>query len=101
MELFSRKFVKIVWIKVSEVSLQPLLDKSLSDIFEPEIRFMGHITIARVKQLTNTNSFLKLIDSTPINNVTFLVEEFYLKESILTNEGPIYKDIKRYKLETC
>ena len=45
---------------------------------------MGHITIARVKKLTDKNSLLKLIDAIKVNKVTFLVEEFYLKQSILT-----------------
>ena len=97
--VFSRQFIKIFWIKVSEVFLQQLVDKCLSDIFEPENRFMGHITIARVKKLTDKNSLLKLIDTIKVNKVTFLVEEFYLRQSILTKQGPIYKNIKRYKLE--
>jgi len=97
--VFSRQFIKIVWIKVSEIFLQQLVDKCLLDIFEPENRFMGHITIARVKKHTDKNSLLKLIDTIKVNKVTFLVEEFYLRQSILTKQGPIYKNIKRYKLE--
>ena len=34
--VFSKKFVKIVWVKVSNVSLQKLIDNSLTDIFEKE-----------------------------------------------------------------
>ena len=97
--VFSRQFIKIVWIKVSEVLLQQSIDKYLSDIFEPENRFMGHITIARVKKLTDKYSLLKLIDSTTVNEVSFLVKEFDLIQSILTKQGPTYKNIERYKLE--
>ena len=96
--VFSKKFVKIVWVKVSNVSLQKLIDNSLADIFEKEWRFMGHITIARVKNLKNKSSFLKLINKTNVNKVSFMVTEFYLKESILRNEGPVYKVISRYKM---
>ena len=63
---------------------------------KPERRFMGHVTIARVKKLKDKDTFLKLINSTKINMITFIVREFYLKESILTKEGPIYKIIRKY-----
>ena len=98
--VFSQKFIKIIWVKVSDVPLQPLVDNCLSDIFEPENRFMGHITIARVKSLADKNSFLRLIDKTRVNEISFIVRDFYLKESILTKDGPIYKDIDRYKLSS-
>ena len=96
--VFSQKFIKIIWVKVSQVPLQTLVDNSLNDIFELENRFMGHITIARVKSLADKDSFLQLINTTKINEVSFMVRNFYLKESILTPDGPIYKDIDRYKL---
>ena len=98
--VFSQKFIKIIWVKVSGVPLQPLVDNSLNGFFELENRFMGHITIARVKSLADKNSFLQLINKTKINEISFMVRDFYLKESILTKDGPIYKDINRYKLSS-
>ena len=98
--VFSQKFIKIIWVKVSDVPLQPLVDNCLNDIFKLENRFMGHITIARVKSLADKNSFLQLISKTRVNEISFVVRDFYLKESILTKDGPIYKDIDRYKLSS-
>ena len=94
--VFSQEIIKIVWVKVSTVPLQQLIDNCLNDIFKPERRFMGHVTIARVKKLKDKDTFLKLINSTNINMITLIVREFYLKESILTKEGPIYKVINKY-----
>ena len=94
--VFSQEIIKIVWVKVSTVPLQQLIDNCLNDIFKPERRFMGHVTIARVKKLKDKDAFLKLINSTKINMITFIVREFHLKESILTKEGPIYKVINKY-----
>ena len=98
--VFSQQFIKMVWVKVSTVPLQSLIDNYLKDIFEPEHRFMGHITIARVKKIEDKQSFLKLINVTTINKIIFTVREFYLKESILTNKGPIYKVIDKYYLKS-
>ena len=72
--VFSKKFVKIVWVKVSNVPLQQLIDNSLADIFEKEWRFMGHITIARIKNLKNKNSFLELINKTKVNKIVFIIK---------------------------
>ena len=98
--VFSQKFIKIIWMKVSSVPLQPLVDNCLKDIFKLENRFMGHITIARVRSLADKKSFLQLINATTVNKVPFMVKDVYLKESILTPDGPVYKDIVRYKLSS-
>ena len=98
--VFSQQFIKMVWVKVSTVSLQPVIDNYLKNIFEPEHRFMGHITIARVKKIEDKQSFIKLINNATINKIIFTIKEFYLKESILTNEGPIYKVIDKYCLKS-
>ena len=98
--VFSQKFIKIIWVKVSDVPLQPLVDNCLNDIFKLENRFMGHITIARVKSLADKNSFLQLINKTRVNEISFMIRDFYLKESIFTKDGSIYKDIDRYKLSS-
>ena len=98
--VFSQKFIKIIWVKVSNVPLHPLVDNCLNEIFELENRFMGHITIARVKSLADKNSFLQLINKTRVNEISFMIRDFYLKESIFTKDGPIYKDIDRYKLSS-
>ena len=94
--VFSQEIIKIVWAKVSTVPLQQLIDNCFNDIFKLQHRFMGHVTIAHVKKLNDKDKFLKLINSTNINMITFIVREFYLKESILTKEGPIYKVINKY-----
>ena len=98
--VFSQKFIKIIWVKISDVPLQPLVDNCLKDIFKLENRFMGHITIARVRSLADKKSFLQLINVITINEESFMVKDFYLKESILTPDGSIYKNIDRYKLSS-
>ena len=61
---------------------------------------MGHITIARVRSLADNKSFLQFINATTVNEISFMVKDVYLKESILTPDGPVYKDIVRYKLSS-
>ncbi|MBD3253031.1 RNA 2',3'-cyclic phosphodiesterase [Candidatus Pacearchaeota archaeon] len=98
--VFSKSFVKIIWISLKGAEeLQKEIDDKLKDLFEPEKRFMSHITIARVKRVKKKKELLDYIDGMSVKKIKFLVEKFFLKESELFPEGPVYKDIKEYELE--
>lgn len=98
--VFDKNFVRIIWIKIENCDeLQKEIDKNLSDLFEKEKRFMSHLTIARVKSIKNKEYFLSNLEKIKIPAKDFPVEKFYLKKSILTKEGPIYKNITNYSLE--
>ena len=58
--VFSEKFLRIIWIKLENCeNLQKQIDKSLKELFEPESRFMSHITIARVKFTKNKKQLIE------------------------------------------
>ena len=98
--VFSPQFVKIVWLHLTNCNrLQKLIDEKLSDIFKPEKRFMSHVTISRVKYLKNKNYFLGELDKIKIpSGLKFKVNNFELKKSTLTPDGPIYEVLERYIL---
>ncbi|MEM4605742.1 MAG: RNA 2',3'-cyclic phosphodiesterase [Candidatus Pacearchaeota archaeon] len=97
--VFDDNFVRIVWIKVENCNdLQKEIDENLYDIFEKERRFISHLTIARVKKLKNKNDFLRKLELIEFSKNDFLVDSFYLKESILTKEKPIYTNLGVYFL---
>jgi len=98
--VFSPKFVKIVWVHLKNCNrLQKVIDEALSGMFEKERRFMSHLTIARVKFLKNKNYFLGELDKIKIHpGLKFNVNNFELKKSTLTPEGPVYESLERYTL---
>lgn len=98
--IFSPKFVKIVWVHLKNCSrLQKLIDECLKDLFPKEERFMSHMTIARVKYIKNKNYFLGELDKIKIPpGLKFKVNNFELKKSTLTLDGPIYETLERYTL---
>ena len=98
--VFSPKFIKIVWIHLSNCDkLQKLVDEKLEGLFPKENRFMSHVTIARVKYLKNKNYFLGELDKIEIQaGLKFKVNNFELKKSTLTPDGPIYETLERYNL---
>ena len=59
---------------------------------------MGHFTIARIKYIKEKKEFLEYLKSLK-GKSRFKVDKFFLKESKLYPEGPVYKDIKVFHLE--
>jgi RNA 2',3'-cyclic 3'-phosphodiesterase len=98
--VFSRDRIRIVWIKLNGkgiFDLQKQIDDKLKNLFSKEIRFMGHVTIARVRRVSNKNGFLEYIDKIKIPEIKFKVDKFYLNKSELFETGPIYKEILEVK----
>jgi len=101
--VFSEKFVRIIWLGVDEEDeesrrlwdLQREIDDKLGELFERERRFMGHITIARVKNIKDKRKFLDDMEKINLGvGWVMEVDKIKLKESILKPEGPEYKVIE-------
>lgn len=93
---------RIIWIKVlgKEIyELQKKIDGALEGIFPKERRFMGHLTVARIKYVKDSKGFEGHVKKMGVKEVKFNVNEFKLKKSELKKIGPVYSDIECYKLE--
>lgn len=99
---FSKSEIRIIWLLMSDCEkLQKEVDEKLSEIFPKEKRFMGHLTIARVKSVENKKEFIEALESLDkIRNFEreFSVKEFNLMQSVLNPSGPEYKLVKSYSL---
>jgi 2'-5' RNA ligase len=89
----------IVWLEINScLPLQKEIDKILDGIFDEEKRFMGHLTIARVKKVKDKKLFFKKLNQIKIPNIFFIVDKFYLMQSKLKKEGPEYLILNEYFL---
>jgi len=96
-----KKYIRVIWVKLNGKAvwdLQKKIDEVLEGLFEREHRFMGHITIARVKRVYDRQGFLEYIQNLSLRKIKFKVDNFFLKKSELKPEGPFYKDLAKYKL---
>ena len=59
---------------------------------------MSHVTIARVKNVKDKRQFLEELRKIEFEKKKFIVDKFYLRESILHEKGPEYKIIEEFKL---
>ena len=97
--VFSEKFIRIIWLHLANCdNLQKIVDEKLKDLFEPERRFMSHLTIARVKNIKDKKKFLEELKKVKIPKIKFNVNSFYLMKSELTSDGPRYEVIEEYFL---
>ncbi len=96
--VFSEKFIRIVWLHMKDCdNLQKQIDNALKNLFEPEKRFMSHLTIARVKKC-DKKKFLQELKKIKIEKIKFIVNDFYLMKSELATEGPIFSVLEEYNL---
>ena len=90
----NEKFPKVIWVGVNNVpGLKALSEKinSLFPDFKPDFDFYPHITLARCSTKVT-------LPDLKIKPIEFEVSEFRLYQSILTREGPIYKEIRKISL---
>ncbi len=91
---------RVLWVGIKEgkdklIELMQNLNKEFSSIgFETESRKPApHLTIGRIKKVESLKLKVEKIKTT-----SFLTEQVYLIKSELTSQGPIYTDIKEFKL---
>lgn len=98
--VFSEQFIRIVWLHLKNCGkLQRAIDEKMFELsFEKEKRFMGHLTIARVKNVKNKKEFLEGLKKIKVPEIKFNVDKFYLMKSILSAKSPEYKIIEEFGL---
>ena len=67
-------------------------------MFPKEERFMSHITIARVRNVSNKPELFEYLKSIKPKKIKFRIDSFALKKSDLLSGGPIYEDLEIYNL---
>tara|TARA_Y100000588_G_scaffold373404_2_gene447200 strand:+ start:132 stop:770 length:639 start_codon:yes stop_codon:yes gene_type:complete len=90
---------RIIWLQlIGSDTLQQQVDKALTPLFPPEARFMGHITIARVKKTRQPRVLAEALQAlTPSPNASYATS-FSLRQSILNPEGPKYEPLHHFPL---
>ena len=93
----SENHIRVVWVGIepSEIikDLQKQIDAVLEGLFTKEKDFQPHVTLARVKNITDKKQFAEQIKNLKIKPISFEVNEFKLIECQLSEEGPLYKDV--------
>jgi len=93
--------IKILYVNVVSkelMQLQKLIDQSLSNFFEFNKDFLSHLTIARVKYVSDRKFFLDTINKIIVGSFSFPITQFILKKSLLSSDGPEHTIIEKFEL---
>src|SRR3989344_7411995 len=96
----TEKQPRVVWMGVEPpdiiCSLQKQIDNSLSQLFPKEKNFQPHITLARVKEITDIMQFTQSLSGIKTKRLTFEITRFKLVESTLGREEPAYRILAEF-----
>lgn len=97
----SESYVWVVWAGLEPeegfIDLQRKIDHALENEFPHDKNFRPHLTLARVKSISDKALFAEHLKSMKIAPVAFPVDNFKLKKSTLSPKGAVYEDIAVYQ----
>lgn len=92
---------KVVWLGVEPQEpfqkLQQQIDKALLKLFPKEERFHPHITLARIKEITEKQGFFELLKKISVKPFTFIVDKIILYQSTFGPDGSTYKELAEFQ----
>lgn len=95
--------IRVVWAGIGKSALlarlQSEVDEVLADMFQKEKDFVPHVTLARVKYVTDRKALNDAIGSIEVPDVSVHVSEFCLIRSTLAGSGPDYDKMASFGLE--
>ena len=95
----SEKFLRVFLISIeAKEKFSELSEKINSLLGNRKERFESHVTLARIKSITDKIKFLEVVKNIRIPELKFEVKETKLKKSTLSPSGPIYEDIEVFSL---
>lgn len=97
-------YIRVVWIGLkgdnSLGKLQKDIEAALEKFhFKKDFEFQAHITLARIKFISNRQGFIEKIKKIKIEPKEITINKFKLIESTLTRNGPVYEDIKVFEAD--
>jgi RNA 2',3'-cyclic 3'-phosphodiesterase len=97
-------YIRVIWLGVEQVEAFSMMLKDFDQEFikmgfKKEKSYDPHLTIVRVKGAQNKEALTALINELEKVEIgEMMVEKLVLKESELTPVGPIYTNLKEFKL---
>ncbi len=95
---------KVIWVGVEPeakvIDLREEIAIALKNAgINPEKRFSPHLTLARVKQITNWEGSAQNLKRITVMPLTWNINKFFLIKSTLTLKGPVYENLLEIPLK--
>ncbi len=95
----SQNYIRVVWIGIKESDLVSKLAADISTALDKNVdsKFHPHITLARIKNITDKAGFNEIISKISAEPRCFEAGSFKLIKSTLDKEGPVYEVLEEFK----
>ncbi|UCD03412.1 MAG: RNA 2',3'-cyclic phosphodiesterase [Candidatus Aenigmatarchaeota archaeon] len=97
----NEKYVKVIWAGIEPaqpfIRLHEDIDNALLPLgFEKDPRFSPHVTVGRVRFVRDRERLRECIETLKNTGIeeNFTISGFVLKNSTLTEKGPVYETVK-------
>lgn len=97
--------LRVIWLGIGEgnsaiYEIFQSIEKELKNksFFKADNQFTAHITLARVKYISNAKGFVDYLEGIDVDPVKGFVNSIDLMESELSKIGPEYRIIKKFPL---
>ncbi|OQA35879.1 MAG: 2'-5'-RNA ligase [Candidatus Dependentiae bacterium ADurb.Bin331] len=92
----------LLWVEALSLQLS-LFAQTMNDVLRDFVKtddrpYAGHVTIARIKKITDFHGLTTFVRNSGSLNECFAVTEFTLRSSVLSANGPEYTTIATYQL---
>lgn len=98
----SESFIRVLWVGLEPSNQIKMLHdeifNKIKEIKRFDSRFESHISLARIKFIPDKSKFIEKLKKIKINPLKFELNDFSLKKSTLTENGPVYEDIVKFEL---
>ncbi len=96
----NQNYIRVVWLGIKETELLTKLAEDISAALrqKPDKRFHPHITLARVKHISEKEKFKEILKGIKTEPKCFKVSSFKLIMSTLQKEGPIYDVLEEFNI---
>ena len=93
-------FIRVIWLDIISQEIYSLahnIEKSLSGgLVSRNKSFQSHMTLARVKSVKDVDMFMERIKEIKVKSISFTIDRLVIKQSNLTQDGPIYSNIEYF-----
>lgn len=90
----SASYVRVIWISLEpSEKIKEIAGKINETLGRKDEKFESHITLARVRDVSDKAALEKALQDIKIEKKEFEVREIKLKKSTLSPQGPVYEDI--------
>jgi len=99
---YSGSHIKVIFAHLIAKELQSLaaqINTVLRELVVPEKRsFVPHLTVARVKEVDNIRTLVTTVNQTKVQPITFTIDSFVLKQSLLGEQCATHTTLYMYEL---